>query len=101
MPRSMTEAKRDWVESTVRQMELSGFEPTEVLNTAFDVAGLNDEPAQTTNLIRIPDRLRADHGASFPGSATRNEHVASSGDVPGASSRLRDRTWARARRVSR
>jgi hypothetical protein len=51
------------------------------------VAGLNDEPAQTTNLIRIPDRLRADHGASFPGSATRNEHVASSGDVLGASSR--------------
>ena len=35
MPRSMTEAKKDWVESTVRQMELSGFEPTEVLNAAF------------------------------------------------------------------
>ena len=35
MPRSMIEAKKDWVESTVRQMELSGFEPTEVLNTAF------------------------------------------------------------------
>ena len=36
MPRSMIEAKRKWVESTVRQMELSGFEPTEVLITAFD-----------------------------------------------------------------
>ena len=36
MPRSMTEAKKKWVESTVRQMELSGFEPTEVLNTAFN-----------------------------------------------------------------
>ena len=36
MPRSMTEAKRTWVESTVRQMELSGFEPTEVLTSAFD-----------------------------------------------------------------
>ncbi len=36
MPRSMTEAKREWVESTIRQMELSGFEPTEVLNSAFN-----------------------------------------------------------------
>lgn len=36
MPRSMTEAKREWIESTVRQMELSGFEPTEVLTAAFD-----------------------------------------------------------------
>ena len=36
MPRSMTEAKRSWVESTIRQMELSGYVPTEVLNTAFD-----------------------------------------------------------------
>lgn len=36
MRRSMTEAKKTWVESTVRQMELGGFEPTEVLNAAFD-----------------------------------------------------------------
>ena len=36
MPRSMTEAKREWVESTIRQMELNGFEPTEVLNSAFN-----------------------------------------------------------------
>jgi hypothetical protein len=35
MPRSMTEAKRTWVESTVRQMELAGYEPTEVLTKAF------------------------------------------------------------------
>ena len=31
----MTAAKRTWVESTVRQMELSGYEPTGVLTTAF------------------------------------------------------------------
>ena len=35
MPRSMTEAKREWCESTRRQMELSGYEPTEVLTEAF------------------------------------------------------------------
>jgi hypothetical protein len=37
MPRSMTEARKKWVESTVRQMELAGYEPTGVLNTAFDL----------------------------------------------------------------
>lgn len=36
MPRSMTEAKRTWCESTVRQMELAGYEPTEVLLSAMD-----------------------------------------------------------------
>ena len=36
MPRSMTEAKRTWCDSTVRQMELAGYEPTEVLLTAMD-----------------------------------------------------------------
>lgn len=36
MPRSMTEARMRWVESTVRQMELAGYEPTEVLTAAFD-----------------------------------------------------------------
>lgn len=35
MPRSMTEARREWVQSTIRQMELAGFEPTGVLTTAF------------------------------------------------------------------
>jgi hypothetical protein len=29
-------AKREWCESTRRQMELAGFEPTEVLLTAFN-----------------------------------------------------------------
>jgi hypothetical protein len=33
----MTEARKKWVESTVRQMELAGYEPTGVLNTAFDL----------------------------------------------------------------
>ena len=42
MQRSMTEAKKEWVKSTVRQMELSGYEPTEVLNTAFDRYIRND-----------------------------------------------------------
>jgi hypothetical protein len=36
MPRSMTEARRNWCEATLRQMELAGYEPTEVLTTAFD-----------------------------------------------------------------
>lgn len=36
MRRSMTEAKIDWCKSTQRQMELAGFEPTEVLLTAFE-----------------------------------------------------------------
>jgi hypothetical protein len=36
MRRSMTEAKREWCKSTHRQMELSGYEPTEVLLAAFD-----------------------------------------------------------------
>ncbi len=36
MPRSMTEARREWCQSTVRQMELAGFEPTSILTTAFD-----------------------------------------------------------------
>jgi hypothetical protein len=35
MQRTMTEAKSEWVKSTVRQMELAGYEPTEVLTTAF------------------------------------------------------------------
>ena len=35
MPRSMTEARREWCESTRRQMELAGYEPTEVLTEAF------------------------------------------------------------------
>ena len=35
MPRSMTQARREWVESTTRQMELAGFQPTGVLTTAF------------------------------------------------------------------
>ena len=41
MPRSMTEARKDWVFSTVRQMELAGFDPTPILEKAFDkyVAG--------------------------------------------------------------
>ena len=37
MPRTMTEAKRTWCESTIRQMELAGYEPTEVLLTAMDL----------------------------------------------------------------
>ena len=37
MPRSMTEARREWCLSTVRQMELAGYEPTEVLLTAFEL----------------------------------------------------------------
>lgn len=36
MPRSMTQARTDWVKSTVRQMELSGYVPTDVLTTAFN-----------------------------------------------------------------
>ncbi len=36
MQRNMTEAKSEWVKSTVRQMELAGYEPTEILITAFD-----------------------------------------------------------------
>jgi hypothetical protein len=36
MRQSMTMAKREWCESTRRQMELAGFEPTEVLLTAFN-----------------------------------------------------------------
>lgn len=36
MPKSMTEAKKDWVKSTVRQMELAAYEPTEVLTEAFN-----------------------------------------------------------------
>ena len=36
MQRSMTEAKIEWCKSTHRQMELAGYEPTEVLLTAFD-----------------------------------------------------------------
>ena len=36
MQRSMTEAKIEWVKSTVRQMELAGFDPTEVLTKGFD-----------------------------------------------------------------
>lgn len=35
MPRSMTEARREWVNSTVRQMELAGYEPTEILTSYF------------------------------------------------------------------
>jgi hypothetical protein len=35
MPRSMTEARKTWCDSTVRQMELAGYEPTEVLLTAL------------------------------------------------------------------
>lgn len=36
MPQSMTEAKVKWVKSTVRMMELAGYEPTDVLTTAFN-----------------------------------------------------------------
>jgi hypothetical protein len=36
MPRNMTEARREWCQSTVRQMELAGYEPTGILTTAFD-----------------------------------------------------------------
>jgi hypothetical protein len=32
----MTEAKVKWVKSTVRMMELAGYEPTDVLTTAFN-----------------------------------------------------------------
>jgi len=34
--RSMTQAKLTWVQSTIRQMELAGFEPTEILTKAFE-----------------------------------------------------------------
>lgn len=36
MPRTMTEARRTWCESTRRQMELAGYEATPILITAFD-----------------------------------------------------------------
>lgn len=36
MPRTMTEARNEWVKSTVRQMELAGYDPTPVLTTAFE-----------------------------------------------------------------
>ena len=36
MQRNMTEAKIEWVKSTIRQMELAGFDPTEVLAKGFD-----------------------------------------------------------------
>jgi len=36
MPRNMTEAKRTWCESTLRQIELTGCTPSEVLMTAMD-----------------------------------------------------------------
>lgn len=36
MPQSMTEARVDWVKSTVRQMEIAGLDLTEVLTAGFD-----------------------------------------------------------------
>jgi hypothetical protein len=32
----MTMAKAEWVKSTIRMMELAGYEPTGVLTTGFD-----------------------------------------------------------------
>lgn len=37
MPRSMTAARIEWCKSTVRQMELAGYVPTDVLLKAFDL----------------------------------------------------------------
>jgi hypothetical protein len=36
MQRNMTEARASWIKSTIRQMELAGFEPTEILTKGFD-----------------------------------------------------------------
>ena len=36
MHQSLTEARREWCKSTLRQMELAGYEPTEVLEHAFN-----------------------------------------------------------------
>ena len=36
MQRNMTEARASWIKSTIRQMELAGYEPTEVLSRGFD-----------------------------------------------------------------
>ena len=36
MQRNMTEARASWIKSTIRQMELAGYEPTEVLTKGFD-----------------------------------------------------------------
>jgi hypothetical protein len=36
MQRNMTEAKTEWVKSTIRQMQLAGFEPTGILTKGFE-----------------------------------------------------------------